>query len=317
MRQLLYTSIALLFVVIFTTGCTNQNEQGATEKPLLTMTPTVTQVTEVVSTNTPKSTNTPTLLPSFTPEATLIPTLPRDQALQAILDLYADNGGCQLPCWWGITPGVTTWEDAYSRLSPLGRVFGPMENTSRVKRYDFEFIVPTYIDPWEYYMPVIWVKDGIVRGIATNSGSFRNDFSTSLAGWLAQLGEPAEIWLDPSPISPTDPFYVMNLYYPGLGIIVSIHGNAQVEGGLMAICPQDFMQSQLFPPPLLIWDPEVIVPYPAIETQVFGGLITRNTENYFLLESLTTDFTSEDFYQTYVDPNAMFCFEIDVSQWLP
>ncbi len=47
------------------------------------------------------------------------PRLPQTAAHERIMSLFETNGGCRLPCWWGIVPGQTTWQDAHALLSPL------------------------------------------------------------------------------------------------------------------------------------------------------------------------------------------------------
>ncbi len=58
-------------------------------------------------------------IPSATFTVTPIPTLPTEDARKRLLDLLADNGGCQLPCLWGIMPGKSMYQDAQSILTPL------------------------------------------------------------------------------------------------------------------------------------------------------------------------------------------------------
>jgi hypothetical protein len=94
-------------------------------------------------------------------------------------------------------------------------------------------------------------------------------------------------------------------------------GNAKVDGYIMTICPQRFMEGKRFPPPILLWNPDQKVNYRSLWSVVFGGLMTRGTDEYTPLESLATDFSTEDFYQTYLDPDTKLCFDIDVSELLP
>ena len=58
-------------------------------------------------TNTPEPTETPTPTATVTP----IPTYSLNQAYQQITSWVEDNGGCQLPCLWGFTPGQTSLAD--------------------------------------------------------------------------------------------------------------------------------------------------------------------------------------------------------------
>lgn len=49
------------------------------------------------------TTTSPNPTPTFTPVA----TLSIEQEGTLLSSLLANNGGCELPCWWGITPGLT------------------------------------------------------------------------------------------------------------------------------------------------------------------------------------------------------------------
>ncbi len=56
------------------------------------------------NTSIPEPTIAPTKLPSLTP----LPTIPFDEIQNKFEILLATNGGCRLPCFWGMTPGETT-----------------------------------------------------------------------------------------------------------------------------------------------------------------------------------------------------------------
>ncbi|MBI4731954.1 MAG: hypothetical protein HY781_07490, partial [Chloroflexi bacterium] len=62
-------------------------------------------------------TRTSTFIPTFT--FTPIPTLSPDDAYARIAAMLNSTSNCQLPCWWGIYPGLTTLQEAYDLISPL------------------------------------------------------------------------------------------------------------------------------------------------------------------------------------------------------
>jgi hypothetical protein len=58
---------------------------------------------------------------TFTPLATEalapLPTLSPVEAKAFVLELTQNNGGCELPCFWGFTPGQTKWQTAEPLLT--------------------------------------------------------------------------------------------------------------------------------------------------------------------------------------------------------
>lgn len=56
----------------------------------------------------PSPSSSPTL--TRTP-VTPVPTLPPKEQNAYLLNLIETNGGCELPCFLGIQPGISSWED--------------------------------------------------------------------------------------------------------------------------------------------------------------------------------------------------------------
>ena len=69
-------------------------------KPTTTLTPAETPL--------PTASQTPTSAATWTP----LPTLSEEDKIDIIRILIKTNGWCRFPCWWGITPGKTTWQEA-------------------------------------------------------------------------------------------------------------------------------------------------------------------------------------------------------------
>ncbi|HWQ46500.1 MAG TPA: hypothetical protein VN376_06510 [Longilinea sp.] len=72
---------------------------------------------------TPTETTSPSITPSvtayITPAVTPDPDQPVLAAMARIDELNMTNGGCTYPCFWGITPGVTTLAEARSIIEPI------------------------------------------------------------------------------------------------------------------------------------------------------------------------------------------------------
>jgi len=150
--------------------------------------------------------------PTMTKPWTPVPTLPAEQAAQALLELYEGEAGCALPCWWGIVPGQTTWADARDQLGPLGTVWGPYKPRLG-SRFDFAFAVPPSMQALGWFEVDLSVRAGRVVGINLNSSAIRRSFDYLLAGWLQALGVPEEVWLFVQFDSMGLPHYDLDLFY--------------------------------------------------------------------------------------------------------
>jgi hypothetical protein len=143
---------SLLFLLAMLAGCVPSPERLITPSPVVTspplrsLTPTETMLPSITasatSTITPSST--PTFIPTLpTSTPSIIPTLPADDARQRLLDLLANNGACEIPCVWGITPGKSSYLEGRSILMPL---MGIAEVADFTPKYHGDVITPLYIE---------------------------------------------------------------------------------------------------------------------------------------------------------------------------
>lgn len=282
----------------------------STHEPTLTNTPTSspTLTKTATASRTPTVTASPTNTATWTP----VPTLHPDEALEEVLKLYADNGGCELPCWWGITPGETTWEATHQLLAPLGIIAEGASSRNGVVIFSTEFIVPKRINPRGYLGSAIWVKDGVVIAISLGGNRVMDGFDYSLAGLLEMFGQPEEIWLEIHPKSSDDkPYYYLQLFYPTLGIkIGSQRGFAQVREDVITLCPAEFSDYSKVSLGFLLWSSTETVDFKEIDKVLLDDLIPWHPDKYQLLEDLTTDIDNAAFYETYVNPNTNDCFDV-------
>ena len=110
----------IVFMLFSLVGCQQNNDvhpptffpSAVYPKSTITSIPSQTATITAV----PTSTVTASPRPTFTITLTPLPTIPKDKILAKLDQLYLYNNGCKLPCWWGITPGITTWSDARNFL---------------------------------------------------------------------------------------------------------------------------------------------------------------------------------------------------------
>ena len=108
------------FLILFLVACDPSTARFAeTQSPTIafTLTSPAPGLSPTPFTSTPTlspsdtPTHSPPLPPTQPPTLTPAPTLSRQEAYTLVADLLKNNGGCRLPCWWGMVPGKSSWRD--------------------------------------------------------------------------------------------------------------------------------------------------------------------------------------------------------------
>jgi hypothetical protein len=300
---LLYARFSPLLVILILTGCGLPSKVTptavSTNTPLSTesiasVTPTVwntaTNTATVPPTETPVTTYTPTATATRKPQ----PTFTSKEAEEMVKDLIATNGGCLLPCWWGITPGVTTWEETRSFLEPFAtRILTLRENLYGVTIDN----LPESISDGGVGA-TIGVKDDIVQTI-------RTDVFYPLPQVLQIYGQPDEVrvYVDPWSIDALAPF-VIALYYEKLGFLATYSGKTS-KGEVIKICPSLIGEPQTI---WYLWSPDLTVSFDKAGRQAL--LFVSPSEKPFHRLEETTNIDDKVFFEKYRDPqNTSMCFQ--------
>ena len=108
----------ILFVLLFfLTGCVSRpaSVDSPTAKPLPSQTSTTTIIPSPTKTVTPFPSLTMTALPTWT----LLPTLSSKDGVETFYEWLKGSDSCNFPCWAGITPGETSWEEAKQLIESM------------------------------------------------------------------------------------------------------------------------------------------------------------------------------------------------------
>lgn len=269
--------------------------QEKTDTPEQTVTPTATQtVIEITAT------------PTRTP--TRIPVLKGEEALAYIESYYKDNGGCELPCWWGLTPGVSTEDDVFSLLSRLDRP--NIEEHNNLNQYSYSFEAPFNEDfpYYDYSYIYIWMLDGKVIFISVNSLDVSESFDFSLSGILKTFGTPSEIWIKPIVYDWESPYYRFDVLFSEQGINLVFGGDFFVDNKELRICLDSGSKDYPYLPPwLLLFSKENINSFNDI-TELIGPF---EPNEYYLLDDIAFGYSVSDFYDQFIVPGANQCIELD------
>jgi hypothetical protein len=260
-------------------------------------------------TETSKPSNTPSPQPSAT--WTSLPTLTTLKAQQTVTSFYDNNGECEMPCWWGITPGKTTWQEARAKLSPLATEKGPYQMGKR-GAYAYYYYVPfpmgfhpsTLID----YGPMVIIQKGIVYAVGINSAEIKRGQDTSLVGLLKVLGVPDEIWINMQSYSPDNkPEYELDLFYANKGVLLSRFGTGFLSKNTVLFCPQ-MPEKSPYPFALGLFSPTEGITYGTLTDTIRDR--DTSIDKFHLLRDLIDGFSEADFYRLYSDPTTEKCLTI-------
>jgi hypothetical protein len=237
---------------------------------------------------------------------TPLPTLLPDEAQAIVIELLETNAGCRLPCWWGITPGQTTWEEALRFLERFAlriSIYLGQDGMYADVYFPVPREVPYAYNLWQYYM----IQEGIVEEIEVYNYDFANH--TYLPEFLETYGQPEEVWVRtyrPEHMG-NEPFEIA-LFYPQQGILMNTPGGGGggVEGNVIRNCLRDMNW-----PFLYLWSPERQITFAEAEEKYLSG----PDSGYFLPLFDATGMTVAEFYENFKDPNTTACLETPLDLW--
>jgi hypothetical protein len=191
--------------------------------------------------STEETTALPTTINQILPTLTPLPALSVEEAQAFVDELLETNHGCDLPCWWGITPGETTWEEAYQFFAsfaveisePVKEVYIERGEENKINRYN------VYL-PWRggnsQFTLGIAVKNELVDVIAQSNSGMQRYFPPYLL--IERYGMQKETLLAIEPITPTGkPYYSLVLLFER-GIGVHYTGEAEIINNQIEVCPK-------------------------------------------------------------------------------
>jgi hypothetical protein len=261
---------------------------------------TATETTPLIPTQ--RATSTPTLVPSltFTPLSTL-----EQRGIQGLLN---DNGGCQLPCWWGIEPGKTTKQQTQPFLEQFATEidinnYGYIEVDGKIRNatdYLIRFTLPGKTDQGEIDIDV-W-DDSVVR-IAV--GEKTTAYHYTIDQLLNDIGKPYQVYIRSgfSELNGVVPFHLI-LYYPDHRFFAHFDIEAKEDGDNIKAC-----LSKLGPE-LVMWAPEYRVE-DRLEEEMIGPELRVGLQN---LED-ATGLTLDEFYTTFSELGNNECLKTPVEFW--
>lgn len=259
-------------------------------------------------------TQTHTLIPanSPTPSPTIskdwFTPVPTEMVQSTILDLYKTNAGCRLPCWWGITPGLTSWTEAELRLRPLAFTIKASDYNAQMY-YTVYLSVPEDLAPRGLSQQEYRVRDDQIELI--ESHPLKNS-NTSLADLLSTYGEPAEVLISTfdEPREGSLPFYLV-LFFPQHSFNAIYESSGTVQGSDIVGC---FVDEQ---PRLALWSPEQEISLSDLYKMNLARF-TPDDAKFFKTIGEVSQMDKTAFYQLYKEKaGSSICIRTPAGLWPP
>jgi len=284
----------LLFIVPMLIACTPIPLSQATATPLL-----------VMSTHTSR----PVVLTATlrAPAATSLSILPADQAEARVVELLKTNNGCKLPCFWGITPGHTSWNEAKSFLEAFSSRTDGMNFTKR-SGFLSEFYFPLKDNtPVDLHLRLI-IDNNLIQEVSVM------DFdapSYHLAEFLANNGMPDQVWLlTYSQVSygggDVVPFPVYLFYKDAQMIVAYGYGQGIVKGDQITGCIEGS-------PSLYIWSLDKSLTFQ--EAGKLGGYYQPSDKFLEISDATQGKLNAKKFYESFKEPRVETCFQTPTKLW--
>ena len=305
----------LLVVMLIVTGCqgfgksigniTATVSSGTQVYTLIppTETPTASQILGEIQTRVSTITPTVTVPPSIVWMP--LPTLAADKAEMQVLELLNHNAGCRLPCWWGISPGITSWSDTNTTMQGL-RLKPSLDNISGAYTLLYEF-------SGDNHALIFWMnfclENDFVRTITFRTEGYNNLLSFKKV--YANLA-PEQIMIEygnPSQIDMTGGFgsggvyYVISFYYDDLGFAISYDGKApftDIHSTTVPICPTFGNKGNL-------------TGGLGLELESNNIVLKHEGLSHSLMEA--AGITPQDLYNLYISSKNGVCFDMPTDLW--
>lgn len=275
----------LLLFVLAAAGCSG-TATSPSASPSATTSPTPTR--------TPRP---PTPTPAI--RAEYLTPMPQPQLDTTLVNLFETNADCELPCWWGITPGTSTLNDALLLLEPLSYLidYVDLEITAYISGGE-AFDNNSF---WQFY----WLTQGGV--IQRISVEIVKEYPFMLTDVIDQYGLPDNIILA-NAYDLLDEDTIYYALYEEDGFLITYYALVRVNGEMLVVCPNLSRGYSL-----RIWDVNEGTSIDwVIHTWDLSISIDPTNKEYVQI-SEETEFSISDFIDLYQQPGA--CFETPGSIW--
>jgi len=278
---------------------------------------------------------------------TVIIPIPSDaESKEVALNLLKNNGDCDLPCIWGLTPGITTSVERQKILASYGEFSDPdfamsgsgsdlSENPGGfgigLTKEQVEIFVGLNYYETENHIEILTLVSGAQQDQKYVYGNI--SYSSLLEYYtlpqlLTTYGVPSDVLVLAFPYNvfskaDYEPFSLV-VIYSDLGIMAEYISPTEWIGEMVELptpglsvgeiargCPS---QSRIT---IRTWDVKMNILIKKIASIAAGEGISETAYDYFLPIQDATFMSVDDFYNTFKEPNNEQCIELSSRFWMP
>lgn len=245
----------------------------------------------------------------FTNTVTSEPTPTIEESQKLVQDLLENNAGCRLPCWWGITPGETTWDEARQILVKVSSYVPQTVEDNYLFNVSVHAYLPYSYDFAKYMEHSYRVDDDIV--VYIQAYNFHLAPKYSLPNLLNSYGKPSEVWIRTFPQEDMGfQHFLIDVFYEDLGILVEYgtgHPLEEVNGNIQN-CSIDEMDS----PFLYLWSPDNRhLSFQEAKTLFLDTMNLPEPKPLFKATGMDVN----TFFETFKNPKENTCIETPKELW--
>lgn len=252
--------------------------------------------------------------PTLTP--TISPTLTSEERQIAVRELITTNGGCSLPCWWGILPGKTSWTETEQFLNHLGVRVGSEPGTDigtifhGTGGFDFsEIRIYNYVGFEE--------SKGVVETVYVDGDGSSNtiDYQSIWAQYapsqiMGSYRKPSRVWVYSSSLNYGNAGtsgYMIWIFYDNLGFMIRYEGKVEYDP-IYHVCPK-LEGGAIFDMRLLLQAPDNPLPLEREDAFVQPEKASiKSIEN-------AAGINIDEFYRLFTKPGGSGCFDSPRDIW--
>lgn len=248
-------------------------------------------------------------LPTSTPDFSAYLTRVAQQDQDRINELLMTNSGCDLPCWWGITPGLTTTTKVDKLMKELG-AFGSVLEGQEFRLPDGSIAHHVGFDRFHSSERIdisFSDQNNIIQSIGIERNDTLREENISRIYWNAyslnrifeKYGQPDRVWIQNIPSIRESPIrhIRMFVFYDKLKFLIVYSMFAKIAD---PICPVfDDGQISRFNLYILALSQDVTL-------EEYAGIVP-DTEEYMLPIEEALGLSVSEFYKFFLSGNK--CFE--------